>query len=145
MSLKNVSISLFIGIFSLFSMYSSEPKSMADVIKKHANGFESTNGDEPKFVYKYKGLVCVWPRRQVEKYMSALYWMSPIVGIDAFFAGAYCMSQEKTFLRENFTLLSAALLVVTGICYVEMKKFQNQAGPWLRALKEKESSSENQN
>jgi hypothetical protein len=122
-----------------FSLYSNEPKGITDRIKKDPSHFVSTNDDEPKFECKYKGRPSLYSRKQTERMMSPLYWMSLPLFVDGVFAGACYMRQGKTFLRKHFTLLSAGLLLINGMLYLEMKKFRNQAGPWLQALKEKES------
>jgi hypothetical protein len=135
MNFKKLTL-LFLGFFSVFSAYSFGSFFQGDC--------ESKNGEQPMFEYKAFGFMTgSLSRKAVERRMSQYFWACPILFVVG--CGFFALKKLRFSQRRIIIVISAFLLPFGGIMHLEMKRFQSQAGPWLKALKEKEQSLKGEN
>ncbi len=99
--------------------------------------FHSQKIDQEMFEYKMHGKKFMFDRGSVELCMNNKPFIITLVPLNVLcVVGSYLMYKATSF---NPCLGLFTLLVIDYACYKEMRKFQEQAGPWLKGLQEKEA------
>ncbi len=140
---KIIFLSITIFSFSIHSGHTTIPIEVRQEGLKKNNPpycrYEDLN--QPMFEYKMLGEPLVLPRKDVEKCMNISLLISPVILVDL---------MAVVFLKKIKIALNSKLLIGSGLLgfnfltYTEIKKFRHEAGAWLKALQEKESSLKNE-
>ena len=141
---KSMFVLLVVYCVSIYSVQCGTPTEVPEnIIKKNnASCCAGEIVNQPMFEYKINGSTRKYSQKDVEKYIKTSYSVVPTVAFNAIIFA--CLKKADWSSKAKLEIL-ATLLVTDVAIYFVMKDFQSHASAWLKALKEKEDLSKNEN